>query len=167
VSRRFGAVASAVLLIGAAAWWLRTSIRRPAPPLEAGEPFPAFRLPAPGGAIDSRALAGSIWVASFARAGTPELLDAAIEMRSLEVSFERAPSVALVTFLDGASPSEAEEAARQVGSGGRWRVAAGSPLPGERRLLVVDRAGRIRARVSGHGPEALAAVREAVGALLR
>jgi hypothetical protein len=167
VSRWFGAAAVAVLLLGAAAWWLGTSIRRPAPPLEAGEPFPAFRLPVPGGAIDSRALAGSIWVASFARAGTPELLEAAIEMRALDGSFERAPSVALVTFLDGASPSEAEVSARQVGSGGRWRVAAGSPLPGERRLLVVDGAGRIRARVAGHGPEALAAVREAVGALLR
>ena len=165
--RRLAVAGAAVLLLASAAWWLRASIRRPPPAPASSERFPAFRLPAPGGALDSGDLAGSIWVASFARAGSPELLEAAVEMRWLETSFERAPEVALVTFLDGATLGQAQEAGRSIGAGGRWRVVAGSPLPGERRLLVMDRAGRIRARVGGHDPAALAAVRETVGALLR
>lgn len=191
---RFTAFACVALLAGAA-MARRASVVRPAAPDEYG-PVPDFILTDQTGRSVTRAsLLGSVWIADFIFtrcAGQCPLMSA--RMAELQRTFERAPEVQLVSFTvdpEHDTPTVLADYARHYGaSADRWRLLTGEreavwrlaregfrlgvgeggtaeePITHSVRLVLVDRAGRLRGTYEATDAAAIQRLREDVRRLL-
>ena len=165
-------LARLIAFAGIALFAWAASARR-APPVDLG-PVPDFTLTDEAGRTVTRAsLAGSVWIADFIFtrcAGQCPLMSS--QMALLQRAFARVPGVQLVSFTvdpeHDAPPVLAAYAAHYKAQAGRWRFLTGSreavwrlaregfqlgvgedgtaeePITHSVRLVLVDRAGRIR-----------------------